>query len=149
MTKHPDYSAMSADEVTSLLDDFYRRQLDILSVKILGTLLTLFHMATACPNRDMATLRDAVLEKNGVEKNQTTDVCRDDLHEIVAAVEARGSNAAKSIKAYSRFISLSETYYQMICVLNPPPLYSGPLAGVRASYNEVKTLIQIGRGMKL
>lgn len=86
-------------------------------------------------------------KKNGIGKIQATDVCHDYLPEIVAAVEARGSDAAKSIKAYIRFVSLSETCYQMLSILNPPPTYSGPLAEVRSAYDKIKARIEIGRGM--
>lgn len=69
MTKHPDYSAISADEVTSLFDDIYRRQLALLRDKKKGTLLTAFQIASTLIGPDVAALRDAVLEKKWHWKN--------------------------------------------------------------------------------
>ncbi|OIN85655.1 MAG: hypothetical protein AUJ12_08920 [Alphaproteobacteria bacterium CG1_02_46_17] len=97
MKKHQkqDYNALSADEVTQRLSDFYLGQLDFLRDKGRGLLRTTFGIMARTIRADVGALRDAALAKNGIEKIQADGpVCYNYLPDIVAATEARGSNAA-------------------------------------------------------
>ncbi len=105
-----DYNDLSADEVTKKLSDFYLGQLNILGDKRKGFLRTTFGIMARTIREDSGTLRDAALAKNGIEKIQADGpICYNYLPDIVAAAEARGSNAADGIKQYDLFTKACDT----------------------------------------
>lgn len=138
-----DYSDLSADEATRLLGAFYQRQMDILRDKNKGYLRTTFGLVAGIAGANLMQLRDLVLEKNGIEKIQADHVCHNYLPEIVAVVEARGSDAALSIKRYNQFVSDCEARARYV----PAPEFTGPLSGLRAACLRIKTRLDIAKTM--
>jgi|GEM_PF-2806908 hypothetical protein len=98
-----DYNSMSADEVTQCLSDFYQAQTDILlapNKRALQILFKIMAFDESIDQEDIRNLQDAVLEKNGIVKIEAKNVCHNYKPEIIAATEARGSNAAEGLKRH-------------------------------------------------
>lgn len=138
-----DYSDLSADEATRLLGTFYQHQLDILRDKNKGYLRTVFGIVAGVAGNNVALLLDVVLEKNGIEKIQADKVCHNYLPEIVAVVDARGSDAADSIKQYNQFVRDCEAQMRYV----PTPDFKGPFASVRLACHKIKTRLDIAKNM--
>ncbi|MBI2233632.1 MAG: hypothetical protein HYU57_01260 [Micavibrio aeruginosavorus] len=111
-TKKPEnFDHLGVDDVTHLLGGFYEAQLKIITDKDKGCLRTTFGILAnrIAQGPWVNALFDAVLEKNGIKKIKTDGpVCHNYLPEIIAAVEARGSNAAEGLKKYNAFVMACE-----------------------------------------
>jgi hypothetical protein len=99
-----EYSNASADDLTLQLGNYYSRQLEILTDRKKGVIRTLFGILSGAIFSDVSQLRDAVLEKSGIQRIKADGpVCYDYLQDIITVTEARGSNAAEKIKQYKNF----------------------------------------------